>query len=72
MDHLLVHAAASRIRLVWAHVKILIPELTPDADHFDPFGFVGLDQKIVFHNYSDLKGSIIKAFHDQVPSKKGG
>ena len=54
MDHLLVHAAATRIALVRAHVKILIRELTPDADHFDPFGFVGLDEKIVFHNGLDL------------------
>src|ERR1041385_1663422 len=50
MDHLLVHTAATRIALVRAHVKILIRELTPDADHFDPFGFVSLDQKLVFHS----------------------
>jgi hypothetical protein len=43
MDHVLVRAAAARITLVRAHVKILIAELTPDADHFDPFGFVGVD-----------------------------
>jgi hypothetical protein len=52
MDHLLVHAAATRISLVRAYGKILIRELTPDADHFYPFGFVGFDQKVVFHNDS--------------------
>src|SRR5687768_11089468 len=50
MDHLLVHTAATRIALVRTYVKILIRELTPDADHFDPFRLVGLDEKIVFHN----------------------
>jgi hypothetical protein len=43
MDHLLAHATATRIALMRTHVKILIRELTPDADHFDPFGFVGVD-----------------------------
>jgi hypothetical protein len=52
MDHLLVHAAATRIALMRAHVKILIRELTPHADHFDPLGFVRLNQEIVFHNDS--------------------
>src|SRR5215213_272924 len=36
MDHLLMHAAATRIALVRAHWKILLRELTPNANHFDP------------------------------------
>lgn len=41
VHHLLVHTAASRIAPVRAHRKILVCELTPDADHFDARRFVG-------------------------------
>ncbi len=71
MDHLLVHAAATRIALVRAHVKILIAELTPDADYFDPFGFIGLDQKIVFHNFDLLNASgLLDRFHITTKMRK--
>jgi hypothetical protein len=49
MDHLLVHATPSRIVAMRAHGEILVSEFTPNADHFDAFGFVGVNEKVIVH-----------------------
>src|SRR5262245_36883980 len=43
MHHVLVHAASARIRRMRPHWKILVPELAPDAQDFEPLGLVALD-----------------------------
>ena len=49
VHHLLVHATSSKIALARAYREILVVEFTPDADHFEAFSVIGVDEKVVFH-----------------------
>jgi hypothetical protein len=49
MDHLLVNAAAPRIILPRPDREILVSELAPYAEDLQPFGLIGVDQKVVSH-----------------------
>jgi hypothetical protein len=63
VHHLLVHTAPSNVAWARAHRKIVICELTPDADHFDPFGVVSLDQKLVWHLIPAWKKNTKRSVH---------
>jgi hypothetical protein len=49
MNHVFMDAPAPRIAGTRAEEQILVQEFTPDADHLEPFGGIGLDQEVVNH-----------------------
>jgi hypothetical protein len=50
MHHLLVHTPAARVALARSHVKVLVLELAPHAEHFHLLCPVRFEQEVVFHD----------------------
>jgi Vitamin B12 dependent methionine synthase, activation domain len=55
-----VNASAAGVRLARAERKIRVSKLAPNTDHFDAFGCVRLDKKIVFQRRPSLLTGIWK------------
>ena len=49
MHHVLVKTAPSCIGRVGPSRKVFIFEHAPHAENFDPLGFVGIEEEVVFH-----------------------
>jgi erythrin-vacuolar iron transport family protein len=49
VHHLLPHASAAAVDCMGPGRKILIAEHTPNTDHFEPLGFVGVHQELIAH-----------------------
>src|ERR1700726_953054 len=52
MHHLFAHAAAARITRSRTHRQILVSELAPYANYFDPLGLIRFYQEVIAHRKS--------------------
>ena len=53
VDHMLMNAPPTLVGTGGPHRQVLICELAPDTQHFQTFGIVGVNQKVVSHGSSD-------------------
>jgi hypothetical protein len=49
VDHVLAHAPAARVGEMRARGQVLVLKHGPHAEHFQAFGFVGIDQELIAH-----------------------
>src|SRR5260370_35477935 len=55
MQHLFVHAAASRVSFSGTHRQVLVAEFTPRAHNFYPLGPVRFHQEFISHDSHPAK-----------------
>ena len=75
VDHMLMDAPPTLVGSGGPHRQVLICELAPDTQHFQTFGIVGVNQKVVSHGFSDDRdigiGRMIRPFRHHQPPTHG-